>query len=67
MIVPAIIITKEMKNITIKGDLVTLRGVMKEGDIPALEALADAIATLKAIQIPVKEAVEEAAEATDAE
>ena len=29
--------------ITIKGDLVTLRGVMKEGDIPALEALADAI------------------------
>ena len=34
---------EEMKNITIKGDLVTLRGVMKEGDIPALEALADAI------------------------
>ena len=31
------------------------------------EALADAIATLKAIQIPVKEAVEEAAETTDAE
>lgn len=31
------------------------------------EALADAIATLKAIQIPVEEAVEEAAEATDAE
>ena len=31
------------------------------------EALADAIATLKAIQIPVKEATEEAAEGTDAE
>lgn len=31
------------------------------------EALADAIATLKAIQIPVEEAVEEAAETTDAE
>ena len=31
------------------------------------EALADAIATLKAIQIPVKEAAEEAAETTDAE
>ena len=31
------------------------------------EALADAIATLKAIQIPVEEAVEEAAEGTDAE
>ena len=36
-------ILEEMKNITIKGDLVTLRGVMTEGDIPALEALADAI------------------------
>ena len=31
------------------------------------EALADAIATLKAIQIPVEEAVEETAETTDAE
>lgn len=31
------------------------------------EALADAIATLKAIQIPVEEAAEEAAETTDAE
>lgn len=32
-----------MKNVTVKGDLVTLRGKMKESDIPALEALADAI------------------------
>jgi len=32
-----------MKNVTIKGDLVTLRGKMKDSDIPALEALADAI------------------------
>ena len=34
---------QEMKDITIKGDLVTLRGKMKSTDIPALEALADAI------------------------
>jgi len=34
---------EEMKNITIKGDTVTLRGVMKDSDIPSLEALADAI------------------------
>lgn len=34
---------EEMKDITVKGDAVTLRGVMKESDIPALEALADAI------------------------
>ncbi len=33
----------EMKNVTIKGDLVTLRGRMKDSDIPALEALAEAI------------------------
>ncbi len=33
----------EMKNVEIKGDLVTLRGKMKDSDIPALEALADAI------------------------
>lgn len=33
----------EMKGITVKGDAVTLRGVMKESDIPSLEALADAI------------------------
>lgn len=33
----------EMKNITIKGNLVTLRGRMKDSDIPALEALAEAI------------------------
>jgi hypothetical protein len=32
-----------MKDVTIKGDLVTLRGRMKDSDIPALEALADAI------------------------
>ena len=32
-----------MKDITIKGDTVTLRGVVKPTDIPALEALADAI------------------------
>jgi flavorubredoxin len=32
-----------MKDVTIKGDLVTLRGRMKDTDIPALEALADAI------------------------
>lgn len=34
---------QEMKDVTIKGDLVTLRGKMKPADIPALEALADAI------------------------
>ena len=34
---------EEMKDITVKGDIVTLRGVMKENDVPALEALADAI------------------------
>lgn len=34
---------EEMKDITIKGETVTLRGVMKDSDIPALEALADAI------------------------
>lgn len=33
----------KMKDVTIKGDLVTLRGRMKDTDIPALEALADAI------------------------
>jgi flavorubredoxin len=32
-----------MKDVTIKGELVTLRGRMKDSDIPALEALADAI------------------------
>lgn len=34
---------EEMKDITVKGDTVTLRGVMKDSDIPAIEALADAI------------------------
>ena len=34
---------EEMKNVTIKGDLVTIRGRMKDTDISALEALADAI------------------------
>lgn len=33
----------EMKNINIQGDTVTLRGRLKSSDIPALEALADAI------------------------
>lgn len=33
----------EMKNVTVKGDLVTLRGRMKQTDVAALEALADAI------------------------
>lgn len=33
----------EMKNVTIKGNLVTLRGRMKDSDIPALETLAEAI------------------------
>lgn len=33
----------QMKNVAIKGDTVTLRGRMKPADIPALEALADAI------------------------
>ncbi len=32
-----------MKNITVKGDLLTIRGALKPDDIPALEALADAI------------------------
>ncbi len=34
---------EEMKNVTIKGDLVTIRGRMKDTDISALDALADAI------------------------
>lgn len=34
---------EEMKDITVKGDTVTLRGVMKQEDLPQLEALADAI------------------------
>ena len=34
---------EEMKNVTIKGDLVTIRGRMKDTDISAIEALADAI------------------------
>ena len=34
---------EEMKNVTIKGDLVTIRGRMKDTDISALEALAEAI------------------------
>lgn len=33
----------EMKNVTLKGEVVTLKGRMKESDIPALEALAGAI------------------------
>ncbi len=33
----------EMKDVTIKGDLLTIRGALKSADIPALEALADAI------------------------
>lgn len=34
---------EDMKNVTIKGDTVTIRGRMKATDVPALEALADAI------------------------
>ncbi len=34
---------EEMKDVTVKGDTVTVRGRMKDADIPALEALADAI------------------------
>lgn len=34
---------EEMKDVTLKGEIVTLRGVMKDSDIPALEALADSI------------------------
>lgn len=34
---------EEMKDICIKGETVTLRGTMKHSDLPALEALADAI------------------------
>lgn len=33
----------EMKKVTVKGETVTLRGRLKESDIPALEALAEAI------------------------
>lgn len=33
----------EMKEIGIKGETLTIRGVMKESDVPALEALADAV------------------------
>ena len=32
-----------MKDVEIVGDTVTIRSRLKEGDIPALEALADAI------------------------
>lgn len=34
---------EEMKDVTLKGETVTLRGVMKDSDVPALEALADNI------------------------
>lgn len=34
---------EDMKNVTIKGGTVTIRGRMKATDVPALEALADAI------------------------
>lgn len=34
---------EEMKDVTVVGETVTLRGVMKPSDIPALEALADAL------------------------
>lgn len=34
---------EEMKNITIKADVLTLRGIMKADDVHALESLADAI------------------------
>lgn len=37
---------EEMKDITIKGETLTLRGVLKDNDLPALEALADAILEL---------------------
>ncbi len=37
---------EEMKNTTIKGDIVTLRGKMKESDIPALEALAESLSPI---------------------
>jgi len=33
----------EMKHVEIKGEVVTIRGVMKDNDVPSLEALADAI------------------------
>lgn len=33
----------QMKNVAVKGDTVTLRGRLKPADLPALEALADAI------------------------
>lgn len=33
----------EMKNVAVKGELVTLRGRLKEADVAALESLADAI------------------------
>lgn len=34
---------EDMKNVTVKGDTVTIRGRMKAADVPTLEALADAI------------------------
>jgi hypothetical protein len=34
---------EQMKDIEIVGPMVTIRSAMKQGDIPALEALADAI------------------------
>ena len=34
---------EEMKNVSLKGDVVTLRGRLKQADIPALENLAEAI------------------------
>jgi len=34
---------EEMKDVTVKGEILTLRGVLKDSDIPSLEALAEAI------------------------
>ena len=37
-------ILETMKNVTIVDPMVTIKSAMKESDMPALEALADAIA-----------------------
>ena len=37
-------ILETMKNVTIVDPMVTIKSTMKESDMPALEALADAIA-----------------------
>ena len=36
-------VLEQMSGVEIVGDMVTIRSTMKQGDIPAIEALADAV------------------------